>query len=60
MENTNKANLKRCEFCTELQPGGQCFWGLHSNRRPHCEKALKRMERAMSGKREGKKGERHA
>lgn len=50
--------MKKCDFCTELEPNGECFWGVHSNRRKYCEKAIEKMISVLSKQKENKSSRR--
>lgn len=47
--------MKKCEFCTKSSPTGNCFWESQMAREKDCEKAIKRMSKALEMERSKKK-----
>lgn len=39
--------MTKCEFCTECDSKGKCFWETRNGRYNYCEKAIKRMVEAL-------------
>lgn len=40
--------MTKCDFCTYLEPMKGCYWSNFSLREAECEKAIKRMEAALT------------
>lgn len=39
--------MTKCDFCTESNEKGKCYWEYQSSKREHCEKAIDRMSKAL-------------
>lgn len=39
--------MTKCDFCTESNERGKCYWGYQSSKREYCEKAIDRMSKAL-------------
>ena len=39
--------MTKCDFCTESNERGKCYWEYQSSKREHCEKAIDRMSKAL-------------
>lgn len=39
--------MTKCDFCTMSSPSGKCYWSMRSLREDDCEKAIKRMIKAL-------------
>jgi hypothetical protein len=39
--------MTKCDFCTESNGRGKCYWGYQSIKREYCEKAIDRMSKAL-------------
>ena len=46
--------MTKCDFCTESNQKGRCFWSTTGGRRPHCEKAIQKMIEALKCKKSDK------
>lgn len=41
--------MNKCDFCTQSDEKGKCFWNFQSARETDCEKAIKKMTEAIKG-----------
>lgn len=39
--------MTKCDFCTKSDVNGKCFWKSQSARETDCEKAIKKMTKAL-------------
>lgn len=39
--------MTKCEFCTECDSKGNCFWETRAGRQSYCEKAIQKMIQAL-------------
>lgn len=39
--------MTKCDFCTESNEKGKCYWEYQSSKREHCEKAIDRLSKAL-------------
>ena len=42
------SKMTKCDFCTESDSKGNCFWTTRCGRRIHCEKAIEKMVKTFS------------
>ena len=40
--------MTKCDFCIYLEPMKGCYWANQSLREDECERAIKRMEKALT------------
>lgn len=40
--------MTKCDFCVYLEPTKGCYWANQSLRENDCERAIKRMEKALA------------
>lgn len=48
--------MKKCNFCTESDHNGKCYWSTQSCRKVYCEKAINKMIIALQFHKKTKKG----
>lgn len=41
--------MTKCDFCEQSSPSGKCYWSTQVSREYDCEKAIKRMIKALQG-----------
>ena len=42
--------MTKCDFCTMSYSNGKCYWSSRVAAEDDCEKAIKRMVKALQGK----------
>lgn len=47
--------MTKCDFCTQSSPSGKCYWSMQSLRADDCEKAIKRMVKALGEEKRAEK-----
>lgn len=45
--------MKKCDFCTQSDENGKCYWSLKSAREEYCKEAIKQMVKAMGQQKKG-------
>lgn len=45
--------MKKCDFCTQSDEKGECYWTSKSAREEHCKEAIKQMVKAIGKQRKG-------
>lgn len=45
--------MKKCDFCTQSDESGKCYWSLRPARVKYCKKAIKQMVKAMGKQKKG-------
>lgn len=39
--------MKKCDFCTQSDQNGKCFWSAKTARENYCKEAIKQMVKAL-------------
>lgn len=39
--------MKKCDFCTQQKPDGDCYYSLQVCRENYCKEAIKKMIKAL-------------